>query len=167
MTDPLVSWNDGVAKDAILGFVANITTPNSSSFLPPSDRTAVFDNDGTLWVEYPLYGQAFFAFDRARQLAPQHPKWQIQEPFASVLKGELKSAMAAGEPALLELVMVTLAGMITDEFAASVQNWFATAIHPPLHRHYWELGYQSMVEQLHYLRKPASSRKRNQARGQT
>ncbi len=152
MSDPLASWNDGVAKQAILDFVANVTTPDSPSFVPPSDRIAVFDNDGTLWVEQPLYVQAFFVFDRVRQLAPQHPEWQTQEPFASVLKGDLKTALEAGEPALLELVMATHAGMTTDEFAAIAKDWLATAQHPTLKRHYTELVYQPMVELLAYLR---------------
>lgn len=152
MTDPLPSWNDGIAKQAILDFVAQVTTPNSSSFVSPSDRIAVFDNDGTLWVEQPLYVQAFFVFDRVQQLAPQHPEWQTQEPFASVLKGDLKSAMAEGEPALVELVMATHAGMTTDEFAAIAKDWLATAKHPTLKRLYLELVYQPMVELLTYLR---------------
>ncbi|MGI0486783.1 HAD family hydrolase, partial [Pantanalinema rosaneae CENA516] len=152
MTDPLPSWNDGVAKQAILDFVAKVTTPNCSSFVPPSDRIAVFDNDGTLWVEQPLYVQAFFVFDRVQQLAPQHPEWQTQEPFASVLKGDLKSAMAGGESALLQLVMATHTGMTTDEFAAIAKDWLATAQHPSLKRRYTELVYQPMVELLAYLR---------------
>lgn len=152
MTDPLPSWNDGAAKQAILDFVVTVTTPNSSSFVSPSDRIAVFDNDGTLWVEQPLYVQAFFVFDRVQQLAPQHPEWQTQEPFASVLKGDLKSAMAGGEPALLELVMATHAGMTTEEFAAIAKDWLATAKHPTLKRPYPELVYQPMVELLAYLR---------------
>ncbi len=152
MTDPLASWNDGVAKRAIFDFVATVTTPNSPSFVPPSDRIAVFDNDGTLWVEQPLYVQAFFVFDRVRQLAPQHPEWQTQEPFASVLKGDLKAALGAGEAALVELVMATHAGMTTDEFAAIAEDWLATAKHPSLQRLYTELVYQPMVELLAYLR---------------
>ncbi|WP_416672963.1 HAD family hydrolase [Egbenema bharatensis] len=152
MTDLLTSWNDGVAKQAILDFVAKVTTPNAPSFVPPADRIAVFDNDGTLWVEHPLYVQAFFVFDRVRQLAPQHPQWQTQEPFASVLNGDLKAAMAAGESALVELVMATHAGMTTDEFGAIAKTWLATATHPSLKRLYTELVYQPMVELLAYLR---------------
>lgn len=151
MTDPLASWNDGAAKQAILDFVATVTTPNSPSFVPPSDRIAVFDNDGTLWVEQPLYVQAFFVFDRVQQLAPQHPEWQTQEPFASVLKGDLKAALSAGEPALVELVMATHAGMTTDEFAAIAKDWLATAKHPTFRRPYTELVYQPMLELLTYL----------------
>ncbi|MGA9379915.1 MAG: HAD family hydrolase [Phormidium sp.] len=152
MTDPLPSWNDSVAKRAILDFVARVTTPNSVTFVPKSDRIAVFDNDGTLWVEQPLYVQAFFVFDRIQQLAPQHPEWRTQEPFASVLKGDLKAALSAGEPALIEMVMATHAGMTTDEFAAIVKDWLGTAKHPTLQRHYTELVYQPMVELLAYLR---------------
>jgi phosphoglycolate phosphatase-like HAD superfamily hydrolase len=151
MTDLLPSWNAGAAKQAILDFVATVTTPDSPSFVPPSDRIAVFDNDGTLWVEQPLYVQAFFVFDRVRQLASQHLEWQTQEPFASVLKGDLKSAMAGGEPALVELVMATHAGMTTDEFAAIAKDWLATANHPTLRRPYTELVYQPMLELLAYL----------------
>lgn len=152
MTDPLASWNDGVAKAAILDFVAKVTMPDAPSFVPQADRIAVFDNDGTLWVEYPLYVQAFFVFDRVKQLAPQHPEWQTQEPFASVLKGDLKAAMAGGEPALVELVMATHAGMTTDEFAAIAKDWLATAKHPTLQRRYTDLVYQPMLELLTYLR---------------
>lgn len=151
MTDPLASWNDGGAKRAILDFVAQVTTPDSPSFVPPRERIAVFDNDGTLWVEQPLYVQAFFVFDRIKQLTPQHPEWQTQEPFASVLKGDLKAALSAGEPALVELVMATHAGMTTDEFAAIAKDWLATANHPTLHRPYTELVYQPMLELLAYL----------------
>ncbi len=152
MVDLLPSWNDGAAKQAILDFVAQVTTPNSPSYVPPSDRIAFFDNDGTLWVEQPLYVQAFFVFDRVRQLSSQNPEWQTQEPFASVLKGDLPAAMAGGEAALLELVMATHAGMTTDEFAAIAKEWLATAKHPTLHRHYTELVYQPMLELLAYLR---------------
>jgi phosphoglycolate phosphatase-like HAD superfamily hydrolase len=152
MSEPLASWKDGVAKGAILDFVAQVTTPDSPSYVPPGDRIAVFDNDGTLWVEQPLYVQAFFVFDRVRQLAPQHPEWQTQEPFASVLQGDLESAIAGGEPALVELVMATHAGMTTDEFTAIAKDWLATAKHPTLKRLYTELVYQPMVELLAYLR---------------
>ncbi|MFM7425752.1 MAG: HAD family hydrolase [Elainella sp.] len=151
MANPLASWNDGAAKQAILDFVATVTTPDSPAFVPPADRIAVFDNDGTLWVEQPLYVQAFFVFDRVKQLAPQHPEWQTQEPFASVLKGDLKAAMAGGEAALMGLVMATHAGMTTDEFAAIAKDWLATAKHPALGRPYPELVYQPMLELLAYL----------------
>lgn len=152
MTDPLLSWNDGGVKQAILDFVASVTIPDSPNFVPPAERIATFDNDGTLWVEYPLYVQAFFVFDRIKALAPQHPEWQQQEPFASVLKGDLKAALAAGEHALVEMVMATHAGMTTDEFTVIVKEWLATAKHPTLQRHFTELIYQPMLELLVYLR---------------
>jgi phosphoserine phosphatase len=152
MTDPLSSWNDGITKRTILDFVAQVTTPNTSTFVPPADRIAVFDNDGTLWCEQPLYVQAFFVFDRIKDLAPQHPEWQNQEPFASVLKGDLKSALAGGEHALVEMVMATHAGMTTDEFAAIVKAWLATAKHPRTERFFTEMVYQPMLELLDYLR---------------
>ncbi len=152
MTESLASWNEGAAKAAILDFVARVTAPDSPSFVPPGDRIAVFDNDGTLWVEQPLYVQAFFVFDRIRELAPHHPEWQTQEPFASVLRGDLKAAMSAGEPALVEMVMATHAGMTTDEFSTIVAGWLATARHPVLKRPYTELVYQPMVELLAFLR---------------
>lgn len=96
MLDPLPSWNDGAAKQAILDFVAQVTTENGPDFVPPADRIAVFDNDGTLWCEYPMYVQAFFVFDRIKALAPKNPQWQTQEPFAAVLKGDLKASLAGG-----------------------------------------------------------------------
>jgi phosphoglycolate phosphatase-like HAD superfamily hydrolase len=152
MTDLLPSWNDGIAKQAILNFVAQVTTANRPTFVPPADRIAVFDNDGTLWCEYPMYVQAFFVFDRIRALAPQHPEWQDREPFAAVLKGDLKAALAGGEHALLELVMATHAGMTTDEFTAIATDWLATAKHPQTQRLFTEMVYQPMVELLAYLR---------------
>ncbi|RTL02831.1 MAG: haloacid dehalogenase-like hydrolase, partial [Lysobacterales bacterium] len=116
------------------------------------ERIAVFDNDGTLWAEQPMYFQALFAFDRVRTLAPQHPEWQTREPFASVLKGDFKKALAGGEKALLDLVMETHAGMTTDEFARLVEDWLATAKHPVTHKPYTGMVYQPMLEVLGYLR---------------
>ncbi len=100
VADPLPSWNEGAAKTAILEFVAKVTKRGSPDFVPVAERIAVFDNDGTLWSEQPMYFQAFFIFDRIKQLAPQHPEWETTEPFASVLKGDVKSALAGGEHAL-------------------------------------------------------------------
>lgn len=151
MTDPLPSWNDGIAKGTILDFVAKVTTVNSPTFVPPADRIATFDNDGTLWVEQPMYVQAFFVFDRIKALAPQHLEWREQEPFASVLQGDVRSALAGGEAVLVELVMATHAGMTTDEFAAIVKDWLATARHPVFQRPYTALVYQPMLELLTYL----------------
>ncbi|MGG6240975.1 HAD family hydrolase [Nodosilinea sp. AN01ver1] len=152
MTDLLPSWNNGIARQAILDFVARVITENGPDFVPPADRIATFDNDGTLWCEYPMYVQAFFVFDRIKTLAAQNPHWYTQEPFASVLKGDLKAALAGEEHALMELVMATHAGMTTDEFTAIVKDWLATAKHPITQKLFTEMVYQPMLELLDYLR---------------
>ena len=149
--DPLPSWQDGPSRQAIIDFVAAVTREGSPDFVPAPERIAVFDNDGTLWAEQPMYFQALFAFDRVRTLAPQHPEWQTREPFASVLKGDFKKALAGGEKALLDLVMETHAGMTTDEFARLVEDWLATAKHPVTHKPYTGMVYQPMLEVLGYL----------------
>jgi hypothetical protein len=150
--DPLPSWNAGAARQSIVDFAAAVTTAGSPDFVPPAERIAVFDNDGCLWAEQPLYFQAFFAFDRVRALAPQHPEWKEQEPFASVLRGDVKAALAGGEHALLELVMATHAGLTTTEFAQVVRDWLATARHPVTGRPFTAMVYQPMLELLAYLR---------------
>jgi len=149
--DPLPSWNDGASKKAITSFVAKVTTAGDD-FVPPAERIAVFDNDGTLWSEQPMYFQAFFIFDRIKALAPQHPEWMDQEPFASVLKGDVKSALAGGEKALIEMAMATHAGMTSDEFEEIVSDWISTAKHPKSGRLYTRMVYQPMLEVLAYLR---------------
>lgn len=150
--DPLPSWNDGKAKESIVAFVEKVTKEGSADFVPANERIATFDNDGCLWAEQPMYFQAFFVFDRIKTLAPQHPEWKTNEPFASVLKGDLKSALAGGEHALLEMAMATHAGMTTEEFEAIVSDWLATAKHPTTKRPYTEMVYQPMLELLAYLR---------------
>lgn len=150
--DPLPSWNEGAAKQAILDFVAKVTREGSSDFVSIDDRIAVFDNDGTLWTEQPMYFQAFFALDRVKTLAPQHPEWQDHEPFASLLKGDMKAALAGGERALAEMVMATHAGMTTEEFDKIVSDWIATARHPKTGKLYTEMVYQPMLELLACLR---------------
>jgi phosphoglycolate phosphatase-like HAD superfamily hydrolase len=150
--DPLPSWNDTPAKKSIITFVDQVTTKGSPDFVPVAERIAVFDNDGTLWAEQPMYFQAFFIFDRIKVLAPQHPQWQEKEPFASVLKGDVKSALAGGERALMEMAMATHAGMTTEEFEQIVKDWLATAKHPSTKRPYTEMVYQPMLELLAYLR---------------
>ena len=150
--DPLPSWNDGAAKQAITAFVTKTTTDGSADFVPPAERIATFDNDGTLWGEQPMYFQAFFIFDRIKQLAPTHPEWKDKEPFASVLKGDLKSALAGGERALLEMAMATHAGTTTEEFEKIVSDWANTAKHPKSGKHFTEMVYQPMLEVLAYLR---------------
>ena len=128
--DPLPSWNDGAAKKSILQFVAKVTKEGSPDFVPPAERIAVFDNDGTLWAEQPMYFQAFFAFDRVKALAPQHPEWKDRQPFAAILKSDMKALLASGEKGAMEVVMATHAGMTTEEFEKIVKEWIATAKHP-------------------------------------
>ncbi len=150
--DPLPSWNESGPKKSILAFVEKVTTPGSPDFVPPAERIAVFDNDGTLWAEQPMYVQAQFIVDRIRQLAPQHPHWRSEQPFASVLKGDLEAVASAGKKALFELTMATHAGLTTDEFRALVSQWIATAKHPQSDRVYTEMVYQPMLELLGFLR---------------
>ena len=150
--DPLPSWNDGPAKKSIIDFVEKVTTPGSPDFVPVPERIATFDNDGTLWCEQPIHVQFYFALDRVKALAPQHPEWKTKEPFASLLKGDLKAALAGGDHALLEIVMATHAGMTTEEFKQIVKDWIATAKHPKTGKLYTEMIYQPMLEVLAYLR---------------
>jgi phosphoglycolate phosphatase-like HAD superfamily hydrolase len=150
--DTLPSWNEGPARQAILNFVAAATKQGGPDFVPEPERIAAFDNDGTLWSEQPIYFQFAFAIDRVKALAPQHPEWKEKEPFASILKGDLKAIAASGEKGLLEIMAATHTGMTTDEFEQIVKEWIATARHPRFHRPYNELVYQPMLELLAYLR---------------
>jgi hypothetical protein len=150
--DPLPSWNETAAKQAIVSFVEKVTKPGSPDFVPVPERIATFDNDGTLWVEQPMYSQLLFALDRVKALAPQHPEWKSKEPFASLLKGDVNGALAGGEHAILEIVMATHAGMTTGEFEKIVKDWIVTARHPQTKRLYTEMVYQPMIELLAYLR---------------
>jgi phosphoglycolate phosphatase-like HAD superfamily hydrolase len=150
--DALPSWNDGAAKKSVLEFVAKVTKQDSPDFVPITERIAVFDNDGTLWSEQPAYVQFLFALDRVKALAPQHPEWKTKEPFASLLKGNVKGALAGGEPAIFQLVMATHAGMTTEEFERIVTEWITTAKHPVTKRLHTEMVYQPMIELLTYLR---------------
>jgi hypothetical protein len=150
--DPLPSWNDTASKKAIVAFVERVTKEGSPDFVPVAERIAVFDNDGTLWCEQPVPVQLYFAFDRVKALSTQHPEWTTKEPFASLLKGDLKTALASGEHALIELVMATHAGMTTVEFEKIVKDWIATAKHPKTGKLYTEMVYQPMLEVLAYLR---------------
>jgi phosphoserine phosphatase len=150
--DPLPSWNDTASRRAIVEFVGKVTQEGSPNYVPVSERIATFDNDGTLWAEQPMYFQAFFIVDRIKALAQKHPEWKTQEPFASVLKGDMKSALAGGEKALLEMAMATHAGMSTEEFEQIVKDWIATAQHPKTGRPFTEMIYQPMRELLAYLR---------------
>jgi len=149
---PLASWNDGPAKQAIFRFVGDVTASGAATFVAPEDRIAVFDNDGTLWPEQPVPVQFAFALDRIKATAGQHPEWSEREPFRSILAGDLAKAVAGGEKALAELLVATHSGMTTDEFAAVVRQWIATARHPRFDRPHTDLFYRPMLELLGYLR---------------
>lgn len=151
-TGPLPSWNDGAAKKSILEFVAKVTKKRGPEFVPPMERIAVFDNDGTLWAEQPFYFQGLFVFDRVRALAPQHPEWKDKQPFKAAIENDMKTLSAAGLPGLSELVMATHAGTTTEEFERIVKDWLATARHPKFNRPYTDLVFQPMLELLAYLR---------------
>jgi phosphoserine phosphatase len=148
----LSSWNDGAVKTSITNFVARITTQGGPDFVPPAQRIAVFDNDGTLWTEHPMYVQLAFALNRVKVMAPQHPEWKDKQPFKAVLEGDMKTLAESGERGLLELIIVTHAGMTIDEFQKIVTDWLATARHPRFNRPYTDLVYQPMLELLAYLR---------------
>ena len=150
--DPLPSWNEGPAKQAILDFVKATTDQASPKFVAPAERIAVFDNDGTLWVEHPMYTQLAFALDRVKALAPKHPEWREKSPFKDVLDNNLPALAASGKQGLMELIMATHAGMTTQEFDQIVTDWLATTRHPRFKRPYTELVYQPMLELLGYLR---------------
>jgi phosphoserine phosphatase len=150
--DPLPSWNDGAAKKSITDFVARVTTQGGPDFVPVEQRIATFDNDGTLWVEQPMYVQLAFALERVKAMAPLHPEWKDKQPFKAVLEGDMKTLAESGERGLVELIMVTHAGMTTDEFAKIVSDWLATARDHRFKRPHTELVYQPMLEVLAYLR---------------
>lgn len=150
--DPLPSWNMGAVKSSIIRFVSRVSDPKQDGFVPASERIAAFDNDGTLWPEQPAYFQLLFAIDRVKSLAPQHPEWRTKEPFASLLKGDLNSALVDAERAIVEIVMATHAGMSTDEFEKIVRDWISSAKHPTTGKAYTQMVYQPMLELLDYLR---------------
>jgi phosphoglycolate phosphatase-like HAD superfamily hydrolase len=150
--DPLPSWNDGPAKQAIVAFVTATTTKGGPDFVAPADRIATFDNDGTLWVEHPLYTQAMFALDRVSALAPEHPEWKTQEPFKSVLAGDREAMAKFSEGDWAKIIAATHAGMSTEDFLKIVQEWLAEAKHARFRQPYTQLIYQPMLEVMDYLR---------------
>ncbi len=150
--DPLPSWKDGHAKQAITRFVTDVTNAASEDFVPPAQRIAVFDNDGTLWVEQPMYTQLAFILDRVKALAPAHPEWQAQQPFKAALEGDLATLGAAGTEGLLQLAIATHSGMTSDEFATTTLDWMGAARHPRFQQPYTQLVFQPMLEMLEYLR---------------
>ncbi len=150
--EPLPSWNESESRSQIISFVEAVTDPGSADFVPSPERIAVFDNDGTLWSEQPVYVQLVFAIDRVRALADEHPEWKTTQPFKAALEGDMEALLAAGKPGLLELLMASHAGTTTEEFAAIVLDWIASARHPRFDRAFTELVYQPMLELLGYLR---------------
>ena len=150
--DSLPSWNDGPAKKAIIEFVSAVTDEKGKDYVEPAERIAVFDHDGTLWVEYPIYTQILFAFERVKELAPQHPEWKTKQPFKALLAGDMKTVGASGMKGVMEIIMATHSGMTAAEFDKEVTDWLATARQTKFKRPYTELIYQPQLELLAYLR---------------
>jgi haloacid dehalogenase-like hydrolase len=150
--ESLPSWNDTPTKKAIIAFVDRVTKQGSPDFVAEDERIATFDNDGTLWAEQPMYFQLLFALDRVKELAPKHPEWRTREPFASLLRGDVRGALAGGEKSIMPIVAATHSGMTSEEFDQIVRDWIATAKHPVTHRLYTEMVYQPMLELVAYLR---------------
>lgn len=150
--DPLPSWNDTSTKEAIIAFVAKVTKEGSPDYVPPAERIATFDNDGTLWLEYPIYTQLLFSVDRIKELAPQHPEWKTTQPFKALLEGDMKTVGASGMKGLMQIVMASHSGMTGDEFAKEVSDWMSHSMQPKFKRPYNELIYQPQLELLAYLR---------------
>lgn len=150
--EPLPSWNDGPTRDAIIAFVKKVTQKDGADYVAPSDRIATIDNDGTLWSEQPAYFQLFFALDRVRAMAKDHPEWKTEQPFKAVLENDHKTLLASGKDGLLKIVAVTHSGMSTEEFAGFAREWLKTAKHPTTGRPYTEMVFQPMLELLGYLR---------------
>jgi phosphoserine phosphatase len=150
--DPLPSWNEGQIKASILAFVAHVTDKTGPGYVAPAERIAVFDNDGTLWPEQPIYTQALFGIDRAKAVAAGHPEWKELEPFKSALAEDIKGLEATGVRGLIDLTVVSCSGMTVDEFSHTVTDWLTTARHPRFHRPYTECVYQPMLEVLAWFR---------------
>jgi phosphoserine phosphatase len=150
--DPLPSWNDTAPKKNIIAFVEKVTKEGSPDFVAPADRIATFDNDGTLWVESPMYTQVLFAFDRVKQLAPQHPEWKTKQPFKGILENDMKAVAATGEKGIFQVIVATSTGMSGADFEKAVSDWLAQAHDGRFNHPYTELIYQPMVELLAYLR---------------
>jgi len=149
---PLTSWNPGAARSAIVDFVERTTRQGTPDFVPQAERIAVFDNDGTLWAEQPMYFQLAFALDRIRALAPEHQEWKTTQPFKGALEGDVNSVLAGGEHSVLQIVAASHSGNTSEEFEAIVTKWIGSARHPVTKRPYVEMVYQPMLEVLTYLR---------------
>ena len=152
VTDPLPSWNEGKTKTSVIAYVTDVTNSKSNNFIPISDRIATFDNDGNLWSEQPAYFQLFFAIDRVKAMAKDHPEWKVEQPFKAVLENDMETLKHLGMKAIVEIVMTTHAGNTTEEFDAIVKDWVSTAKHPTKNVGYDKLVYQPMIELLQYLR---------------
>jgi len=151
--DPLPSWAHGPSKSAIVQFVQAVTDKRSQDYVPPDERIATFDNDGTLWVEYPIYTQFLFASDRVKELAPKHPEWKTKQPFKALLEGDMKTVGASGMKGVMEILLATHSGMTATEFSQEAAEWLTTTQHPKFKRPYVECIYQPQLELLGYLRK--------------
>jgi hypothetical protein len=150
--DPLSSWNEGATKETILRFIERVSENGGSDYVPPMDRIAVFDNDGTLWSEQPFYFQLEFALERVKTLAAQHPEWQEKQPFKAVLEDDLAGVLAGGMEAIIDILVATHGNDTTDEFEETVFGWITSARHPETGRLYTEMVYQPMLELLDFLR---------------
>ncbi len=150
--DVLSSWNDGPAKKAIVQFVRDATDKSGAKFLAPDDRIVTIDNDGTLWVEQPMYTEVAFAIDRVKAMAPKHPEWKEEQPFQAILSDDRAAMEKLGIQDFEKIVAVTHSGMTTDDFMALAKDWLASAKHPRFKRKYTELVYQPMLELMAYLR---------------
>ncbi len=150
-TDILPSWNEGTSKQSIINYVTAVTKKGTADFIPIKDRIAVFDNDGTLWSERPVYFQLYFAMDRVRALASEHPEWKTTEPFKSVLENDMNGVMKSGEDGLVTLVNATHSGMDVETFKIEVREWLKTSKHSTTNRPYTDLMYQPMMEVIRYF----------------
>lgn len=150
-TDPLPSWNDGKVKQQILSFVSSVTDPSSADFVTVKNRIVTFDNDGTLWAEQPIYAQLLFAFSRVGKMAANHPKWQTEQPFASLLKGDVVGALTSGPNAAEKIVLTTQTGMSNNEFKSLARNWVLNSIHPETGKKTIDMVYVPMIELITYF----------------
>jgi phosphoserine phosphatase len=150
--DPLPSWNRNASRNAIVDFVGRTTREGAPDFVPPAERIAVFDNDGTLWAEQPMYVQLAFGLDRVKALASTHPEWRTTQPFKAVIEHDLSAVIDSGTAGLMQILAATHAGITTEAFEQIVRNWIGSAQHPTTRRRYDQMVYQPMLEVLTYLR---------------
>ncbi len=150
--DPLPSWNNNAVKQSIVAFVQEVTNKNNPNYVEPKNRIAAFDNDGTLWLEQPMYPEAIFSFDRIKVLAKEHPEWKNKKPFSILLQEDTKALANLSYPDMVTLFAVSHSGMTVDDFQKDVSNWLMQATDPRFHRHYTSLTYQPMIEVMQYLR---------------